>query len=48
MQLCKLYLHKYQCSIYHFGYTGTTVSFLPLLSSLPGKLVVSCRVLLKM
>lgn len=43
VQLCKVYLQKFNCSIYHFGYTGTAVSFLPMLGSLPGKVVVSCR-----
>jgi len=40
--LCKLYFKKSKCDIYHFGYSGLAVSYLPVLRSLPGKIFVSC------
>lgn len=40
--LCRIYLRKYQCDIYHFGYSGLAVSYLSILSSLPGKVIISC------
>lgn len=42
MQLCKVYLKKLHCDIYHFGYTGIAISYLPLLPALKGRTVVSC------
>jgi len=41
--LCEHYFKKYACDIYHFGYSGLAVSYLAVLKSLPGKIVVSCR-----
>ena len=41
-ELCKLYLKKYKCDAYHFGYSGLALSYLHILKGLPGKVVVSC------
>jgi colanic acid/amylovoran biosynthesis glycosyltransferase len=41
--LCKHYFRKSDCDIYHFGYSGLAIAYLPILKSLPGKIVVSCR-----
>ena len=43
MNLCQVYFEKYKCAIYHFGYSGTAVSYLPIIHSLKGKSIVSCR-----
>jgi len=40
--LCELYFKKYPCDVYHFGYSGLAVSYLPVLKHLPGKVLVSC------
>jgi len=34
---------KYACDIYHFGYTGTALTYYPLFKKLKGKRIVSCR-----
>jgi colanic acid/amylovoran biosynthesis glycosyltransferase len=41
-ELCKLYLKKYHCDVYHFGYSGLALSYLHILKGLAGKVVVSC------
>ena len=41
-QFCKIYFKKHACDIYHFGYSGTAISYLALFDSLPGKIMVSC------
>jgi colanic acid/amylovoran biosynthesis glycosyltransferase len=41
--ICKIYFRQYNCNIYHFGYSGTAISYLPIINSLPGKIIISCR-----
>ncbi|CAN5732780.1 hypothetical protein BH10BAC2_BH10BAC2_16220 [soil metagenome] len=43
INLCKAYTNKYACDIYHFGYSGTAIFYLPLFDSLKGKKMISCR-----
>ncbi|HXL55163.1 MAG TPA: glycosyltransferase family 4 protein, partial [Chitinophagaceae bacterium] len=40
--LCEHYFRKYACDVYHFGYSGLAIAYLPALKSLPGKIMVSC------
>ncbi|HRH60423.1 MAG TPA: glycosyltransferase family 4 protein, partial [Chitinophagaceae bacterium] len=42
-ELHKQYLGKYNCDIYHFGYSGLAVGFLPVMDSFQSKIIVSCR-----
>lgn len=41
-KLCISYFRQYKCDIYHFGYSGTAITYLSLFDYLPGKKVVSC------
>jgi colanic acid/amylovoran biosynthesis glycosyltransferase len=41
--LCLFHFNKANCHIYHFGYSGIGIYYLPLLASLKGKKIVSCR-----
>ena len=43
ISLCKIYLRRYRCDIYHFGYSGIAAFYLPVIYSLSGRIVVSCR-----
>lgn len=43
MNLCRAYTNKYNCDVYHFGYSGTAIFYLPLFDSLKGKSIISCR-----
>ncbi|QEC69095.1 glycosyltransferase family 4 protein [Panacibacter ginsenosidivorans] len=43
VNLCKAYTNKYNCDIYHFGYSGIAIFYLSLFDSLKGKTVISCR-----
>ncbi len=40
--LCEYNFKKYKCDVYHFGYSGLAAAYLPVLKTLPGKIVVSC------
>ena len=43
INLCKAYMDKYNCDIYHFGYSGTALFYFKLFDQLKGKTVISCR-----
>ena len=43
ISLCKIYLSRYKCDVYHFGYSGIAAFYLPVIHSLNGRIVVSCR-----
>jgi len=43
INLCRFYFNKYNCDIYHFGYSGIGIFYFPLLASLKGKKIISCR-----
>lgn len=43
INFCKAYTSKYACDIYHFGYSGTAIFYLPLIDGLKGKKIISCR-----
>lgn len=43
INLCKASTNRYNCDVYHFGYSGTAIFYHQLFSSLKGKTVISCR-----
>lgn len=43
MHLCAIAFRYAACDIYHFGYSGTAIAYLPILSRLSGKKFVSCQ-----
>lgn len=43
MHLCAITFRYAACDIYHFGYSGTAIAYLPILPLLNGKKFVSCQ-----
>jgi colanic acid/amylovoran biosynthesis glycosyltransferase len=43
ISLCKIYLGRYKCDVYHFGYSGIAAFYLPVIQALNRRIIISCR-----